>query len=99
MDHATNIAIIYNGVVQNIIWGSIYDVDEFNDGSNLAVPIDDLCVGIGDIYRYDTKRFYRDGEEVIYTVEEEHQNEIDEYCAYIIEMEYENIIDFDNLDI
>lgn len=46
MNYATNFAIVEDGVVTNIAWGAIHNMDEFPN----AVQIDDLSVNIGDTY-------------------------------------------------
>ena len=38
LQHATNIALVENGVVTNVIWGLLYNMDEFPG----AVQVDDL---------------------------------------------------------
>lgn len=64
MNYATNIAIVENGIVSNIIWGMIYNMNEFPG----AVQIDDLGVSIGDSYVDGV--FYHNGEQVKSTAEE-----------------------------
>ena len=58
MNYATNIAIVEDGIVANVIWGLIYNMDEFPN----AVQIDDLAVQIGDTYA--DGMFYHNGEQV-----------------------------------
>lgn len=58
MNYATNIAIVEDGIVANVIWGLIYNMDEFPN----AVQIDDLAVQIGDTYA--GGMFYHNGEHV-----------------------------------
>ncbi len=58
MNYATNIAVIENGIVANMIWGLVYNMDEFPN----AVQIDDLSVNIGDTYVDGV--FYHNGERV-----------------------------------
>lgn len=69
MNYATNIAIIdrETNLVTNIIWGMIYQLDEFNNDNRIAVEVGDLSVTIGD--SYDGEGFYRDGEKVLTTAE------------------------------
>lgn len=55
--YATNIALIKNGVVENIIWGYFHQGDFAAEGYN-AIAIDDLPVVIGDTYDYTTQDFY-----------------------------------------
>lgn len=66
-NYATNIALIdrETGLVTNIIWGMVYQEEEFNTESQQAVKIDDLAVSIGD--SYDGESFYHGGEKVIST--------------------------------
>lgn len=65
-DYATNFALISKEtyLVENIIWGNIYQEDEFNTDLNLAIKIDDLAVSIGDFYNESENRFYHEGEPV-----------------------------------
>lgn len=58
MNYATNYAIVEDGVVTNIIWGMVYNMDEFPN----AVQIDDLAVEIGD--EYADGAFFHDCERV-----------------------------------
>ena len=58
MNYATNFAIVEDGVVTNIAWGAIHNMDEFPN----AVQIDDLSVNIGDAYADGV--FYLNGERV-----------------------------------
>lgn len=64
MNYATNIALIdrASNMVSNIIWGMIYQQDEFETDSTQAVIIENLPVQIGDTY--DGKDFWRDREKV-----------------------------------
>lgn len=63
MNYATNIAILdENGFVENIIWGLIYQMDEFNETYTKAVVIDDYDITIGD--QYINGEWYRDGKEI-----------------------------------
>lgn len=65
MNYATNIALIdrATGTVTNIIWGMIYQEEEFSTDTELAVVIESLPVRVGDIY--DGTDFWRDGEKVV----------------------------------
>lgn len=63
MNYATNIAVLdENGFVENIIWGLIYQMDEFNETYTKAVVIDDYDITIGD--QYINGEWYRDGKEI-----------------------------------
>ena len=63
VNYATNIAILdENGFVENIIWGLIYQMDEFNETYTKAVVIDDYDITIGD--QYINGEWYRDGKEI-----------------------------------
>ena len=63
INYATNIAVLdEDGFVENIIWGMIYQLDEFNRTYTRAVVIDDRNITIGD--QYVDGKWYRDGEEV-----------------------------------
>ena len=55
MNYATNFALVGDGVVTNIAWGMLDNMDEFPG----AVQVDDRAVGIGD--RYEDGAFYRGG--------------------------------------
>ncbi len=65
MNYATNFAIIENGVVSNVLWGMVYNSDEWPN----AIQVNDLAVQIGD--SYENGKFYRNGEEVLSRTEEE----------------------------
>ena len=56
MNYATNFAIVENGVVTNLAWGMVYDMQA--DFPN-AVQIGDLAVRVGDAYADGV--FTRDG--------------------------------------
>ena len=64
MNYATNFAIMENGIVTNIAWGMVYNMEEFPG----AVQIDDRAVQIGDTYENGV--FYHEGVEVRTTTEE-----------------------------
>lgn len=59
MNYATNFAIVEDGIVTNVIWGMVYNMDEFPN----AVQIDDRAVSIGD--EYIDGDFYHNGEKVL----------------------------------
>lgn len=51
VNYATNIALLdENGIVANVIWGLIYQLDEFKRMAADAIVIDDRDVQIGDRY-------------------------------------------------
>ena len=58
MNYATNFAIVEDGVVTNVLWGMVYNADEFPG----AVQVDDLAVEAGDTYVDGV--FYHGGEPV-----------------------------------
>jgi len=89
MNIATNIAIVQKGKVTNIIWGMIYQKEEFEETYDcIAVPIDDLAVQIGDTY--DGECFKR-GKQKILTTAEQHSAEIAELDQYIVDTLYTQI--------
>lgn len=55
MNYATNFAIVEDGVVTNVLWGMVYNMDEFPG----AVQVDDLAVEAGDTYADGV--FYHEG--------------------------------------
>ena len=69
-DYATNFALIdrETNTVTNIIWGNIYQEEEFNTDTQLAVVINDLAVSIGDTY--DGEHFFHEGEQVLTLTEQ-----------------------------
>lgn len=69
MNYATNIALIdrETNLVTNVIWGMIYQLEEFNTDKLLAVVINDLSVFVGD--SYDGESFYHEGKKVRTTTE------------------------------
>lgn len=64
MNYATNIALIdrVTGKVDNIIWGMIYQQEEFSTETEQAVVIEGLPVQIGDTY--DGTDFWRGSEKI-----------------------------------
>lgn len=64
-NYATNIALIdrETSLVTNVIWGMIYQEEEFNTDTQLAVVVNDLSVSVGD--SYDGESFYHEGEKVL----------------------------------
>ena len=64
-NYATNIALINRetNLVSNVIWGMVYQEEEFNTDTQLAVVINDLSVSVGD--SYDGESFYHNGEKVL----------------------------------
>lgn len=69
-NYATNIALIdrATNTVSNIIWGNIYQEEEFTTDEQLAVVIEGLAVAIGDTY--DGEHFYHEGEKVLSIAEQ-----------------------------
>ena len=65
MNYATNFAIVENGVVSNVLWGMVYNSDEWPN----AIQVNELAVQIGD--SYENGKFYRNGVEVLSRAEEE----------------------------
>ena len=84
MNYATNIAVLdENGFVENIIWGMIYQLDEFNTTYPMAVVIGDYDITIGD--QYVDGKWYRDGEEIDMRTTSDKMAEVEA----ILEMLYE----------
>ena len=89
MNYATNIAIVKGKKVEQIIWGNIYQIEEFEETYGCkAVPIDDLSVSIGDTY--DGKVFRHD-RKVVLTKEERYEREVAEADQYALEVLYNAI--------
>lgn len=65
MNYATNFAIVENGIVTNILWGMVYNME--TDFPN-AVQIDDRNVQVGDTYENGV--FLHDGKEIKTIAEE-----------------------------
>lgn len=65
MNYATNIALVNKetDLVSNIVWGMVYQEEEFNTGEDFPVIIENLNVAIGDLY--DGESFYHDGVKVL----------------------------------
>lgn len=65
MNYATNIALVdkATGKVNNIIWGMVYQEEEFSTADTQAVVIEGLPVQMGD--SYDGTNFYHEGEKVM----------------------------------
>lgn len=65
MNYATNIALIdrETNLVTNMIWGMVYQENEFTNETRLAVVVEDLAVAVGD--SYDGESFYHNGEKVL----------------------------------
>ena len=66
MNYATNIALIEmeTMLVTNVIWGMVYQEEEFNTAEYIAVIIENLPVELGDAYSAADGKFYRAGVEV-----------------------------------
>lgn len=91
MNYATNIAIVVDTIVTNIIWGMIYQLDEFEQMYNCeAVVYDDLAVQIGD--RYINGIFYH-GEDPVRTRTEIWEGILREEDNYLINELYETILE------
>lgn len=88
LQYATNLALVENGVVTNVIWGLVYNMQEFPG----AVRVDDLAVQVGDTY--DGERFYHDGAQVQSVIERlaAAETAIAELDEAVIELEYQNIL-------
>lgn len=69
MTYATNIALVdrATGTVTNVIWGMVYQQEEFSSDSEQAVVIEGLPVQIGD--SYDGRDFWHEGEKVLPTAD------------------------------
>lgn len=93
-DYATNIALIRNGEVVNVIWGMFYSQEEYEQEGCIAVAYDDLAVQIG--CTYEDGVFYDEYGDRVKTIEEIHDEELAELDEYIIEMEYQYIINADD---
>lgn len=84
MNYATNIAVLNeDGFVENIIWGMIYQLDEFNSTYPAAVVIDDYDITIGD--QYVDGEWYRAGEKIDMRTNAEKMGEVE----MILDMLYE----------
>lgn len=92
VNYATNIALIKNGSVENVIWGMIYGLAEYERWGYEVVVVNDLAVEPGDTYNEKTKKFYDKNGNVVKTIYEIHEEEIEELDNYIIELAYEDII-------
>ena len=65
MNYATNFAVVENGIVTNVLWGMVYNME--TDFPN-AVQIDDRNVQVGDTYENGV--FLHDGKEIKTIAEE-----------------------------
>ena len=84
MNYATNIAILDDdGFITNIIWGMIYQLDEFNRTYTRAVVIGGYELCIGDQY-YEGK-WYRNGKEITALTPSQRADEVES----ILDMLYE----------
>ena len=92
VNYATNIALVRNGVVENVIWGMIYGIAEYEQWGYTVVAINDLAVESGDTYNAQQNRFYDKNGNPVKTIYELHDEEIEELDNYIIELAYEDII-------
>ena len=90
-NYATNIALVNSdNVVENLIWGMFYSIDEYSSWGYNAIQIDDLGVAIGDTYV--NGQFINSNGEVVISREQQHENEIAELDAFIIDALYADII-------
>ncbi len=84
MNYATNIALLNSeGVVENIIWGLIYSIDEYSNLADRAIVIGNKNIQIGDIYLEGT--WYRDGEQVDTRTIQERAQEAEEVLNILYE--------------
>ena len=91
VNYATNIAIVQYGFVTNLIWGMIYNIDDFNTEDQIAVQIGDKAVRIGD--RYENGEFYNEDGAVVKTTTEFYEEMIEELDNFIIDSTYDDIIE------
>lgn len=89
-DHATNIALVRNGIVESTIWGMIYSLDDLIEQEYDAIPYDDLLVVPGDTY--ENGHFYHDGE-MVQSLIQHYENELAELEDWIIDELYNEIIE------
>ena len=86
VNYATNIAILdEDGYVENIIWGLIYQLEEFAEIAAGAVEIGERDVRIGDEYR--DGEWYRDGEKIDTRTAQERAEEAEEILTMLYEGE------------
>lgn len=84
INYATNIALLNeDGIVENVIWGMIYQMEEFAEMASGAVAIGERDVRIGDQYR--DGEWYRDGEKIDTRTTQERAEE----AEAILDMLYE----------
>lgn len=69
MNYATNIALVdrATGKVNNIIWGMVYQEEEFSTADTQAVVIEGLPVQIGDSY---DREYFWHGEDKVLPIED-----------------------------
>ena len=89
-DYATNIALVKDGIVENVIWGLFYSADSYAREGYVAIPIGDLGVQIGDTFN--NGRFFNSNGDPVLTVYEQHEAEIAELDEFIINELYNDII-------
>ena len=90
-DYATNIALVKDGVVENIIWGMFYSSDAYAQEGYIAIPIGDLGLKIGDTFS--GGRFYNQDGEPVLSIYEQHEIDLAELDEYIIDELYNIIIE------
>ena len=89
-NYATNIALVKDEVVENVIWGMFYSADAYALEGYIAIPIGDLNVNIGDTFV--NGRFYNQDGELVKRIRETYEDEIAELDNYILEFELNQII-------
>ena len=93
VNYATNIALVNDdGIVENIIWGMFYSVDEYSKWGYRAIAVHELAVQIGDRYDAVTEKFYNEDGEIVKTVAELLNDEIESLDNFIIDTIYNDII-------
>lgn len=93
IDYATNLAMVNaeTGVVDNIVWGLFYSAEAYSKNGYIAIPIDDLCVHTGDIYR--DGKFYDEDGEIILSVEEMYDKQLEGMDDFIVDELYHAILE------
>lgn len=93
IDYATNLAMVNaeTGVVDNIVWGLFYSAEAYSKNGYIAIPIHDLCVHTGDIYR--DGKFYGENGEIILSVEEMYDKQLEEMDTFIVDELYNAILE------
>ena len=90
-NYATNLAVVNpEGVIENIIWGMFYGFENYAPPGYTVAVVDELCVKIGDTY--EDGKFYNQDGEVVKSVTQVFEEEIEALDNFIIEALYEDII-------